>query len=231
MSSIRSGAAAAAALLLVACGGADPELRPAATAGVSWIDAEVGRASQAGVTVSANPGLASGRAVPGEFLYTPTTVRIENNSGAPLLVRYEQFRLATADGETFEAIPVYALVRDPIATDPLFEYDGFAVAPVYEAWFPGIGVWARPWPATTLAYGAYDYQPFMEVYQDRRLLAEALPEGVIQDGGSLRGVVWFEDLSEEVDRVTFQAELVNADTGAEMGRITIPFVNVRDEAE
>jgi hypothetical protein len=55
------------------------------------------------------------------------------------------------------------------------------------------------------------------------MIVKALPEGVLEPGGRVTGFVYFEEV-EDVPRVRFVAQLVNASTGARFGTLTIPFV-------
>ena len=50
-----------------------------------------------------------------------------------------------------------------------------------------------------------------------------LPEGVIDSGGSLDGWLFFERVDNDLERVVFRADLVNADTGRKFAEVRIPF--------
>jgi hypothetical protein len=57
------------------------------------------------------------------------------------------------------------------------------------------------------------------------MLESALLEGVIEDEGYVKsGFLYFQEVSEDLSRVTFTFELVNAATGERFGAIRIPFV-------
>jgi hypothetical protein len=55
------------------------------------------------------------------------------------------------------------------------------------------------------------------------MLRQALPEGTLEEGGSVTGFLYFQDVSEREGRVTLQARLVDARTGEQFGTLSIPF--------
>lgn len=55
------------------------------------------------------------------------------------------------------------------------------------------------------------------------MLAEALPEGVHEDGGRVDGFIYFQNVTRE-DQVRFELKLVDASNGTELGTpISVPF--------
>ena len=55
------------------------------------------------------------------------------------------------------------------------------------------------------------------------MLSEALPEGVVQDGGSVSGFVYFQSVTGRESAVQFEMNLVDASGGEAFGVIAIPF--------
>lgn len=47
----------------------------------------------------------------------------------------------------------------------------------------------------------------------------ALPDGVLESGGRAEGWFYFEKVQDNVDRLTFRADLVHAETGRQFGEI------------
>ena len=85
------------------------------------------------------------------------------------------------------------------------------MAPYYSAVYSTMGV-----------YDPYYYDAYETYYADidlptPEMLQHALPEGVVDPGGSVTGFIYFEDVSDDVPRVEFRGQLVDASTG------TIPF--------
>lgn len=56
------------------------------------------------------------------------------------------------------------------------------------------------------------------------MLQKAIPEGVLEDNGHVRGFFYFQKIGEDVSRFSINAELVNAETGETFGMVTIPFI-------
>jgi hypothetical protein len=56
------------------------------------------------------------------------------------------------------------------------------------------------------------------------MLAKGIPDGVLEPGGQISGFLYFEKLPGSLERITFEADLVNARTGANFGTVRIPFV-------
>ena len=106
---------------------------------------------------------------------------------------------------------------------PGFGYDGFFVSPTYGPAWTGLSPWAGPFAADPLYYDTFHARWPVEL-PTASMVATALPEGVIEPGGSVSGFLFFEDVPEEVERVTFRMDLVNADTGESFGGLRIPFI-------
>jgi hypothetical protein len=165
---------------------------------------------------------------------TPVRVRIENRSGSPVLIRYSDIKLASANGPSYAAIPPFAIdatVSEPRlapgyapVTAPGFAGAGFSVAPTYSPMYPG-------WPAMRggFTYDPLYYQAYGDYWREIELptpamLERALPEGRIEAGGSVEGFLYFEKVNPEVNRVEFRMDLHNAERGREMGTLEIPFI-------
>jgi hypothetical protein len=56
------------------------------------------------------------------------------------------------------------------------------------------------------------------------MLAKGIPEGVLEPEGRISGFLYFEKLPDNLDRITFEADLINARTGVTLGTVRIPFV-------
>lgn len=187
-----------------------------------------------GVRVTAQPGQWPGD-VPISREVLPIEVTIQNDSDKPLRLTYDQFTLEGADGRTLGAMPPFEIsgdVQDPVLARrygtivrPEFGFDrSFLVAPYYADVYPSLGVVEGPW----------DYDPF---YFERHygfwrradlptpeMLSRALPEGELRPGGEVTGFLFFQPLRDEIDDVTFRAELVNAANRYRFAVASIPFV-------
>jgi hypothetical protein len=160
---------------------------------------------------------------PGDLwqIVTPVRVAIENHSGAPLRIHYKQFELTGPTGMTVHAIPPFRIQRPGVVT-PYYPYVDFYVPPVFSPWYPGVPTWAGP----------FDYDPFyFDTYYvwkqplpSSDMLAKALPVGVLDNGGRITGYLYFQKVPKEVPEVTFTANLVDAKTDKDIGKIAIPLV-------
>jgi hypothetical protein len=172
---------------------------------------------------------------------TPLQVTIRNNGQAPLVLRYEYFVLYGDNGEQFAALPLFDFRTAAIAgaapqpakqytpmSDTRFEQTGFNVAPYYAAIYPQTPVAPSVFLFNESYYQAYggelgkaDLPP--EVYK------WVIPEGILQSGGSIKGVLLFEPVDPKLRSVTFRSSLVNGN-GRMVGFIAIPFL-VKRQAE
>lgn len=157
---------------------------------------------------------------------TPVLVTISNGSTVPLRIRYNEFQLVSANGQRFAAMPPFLLegeVSVPVTT-PFFPGTGFEVAPYLSPFYPGISPFAGPFAADPLYYDTY-FPAFREIeLPTTDMLARALPEGVVAPGGEVTGFLYFQEVGDEAERVSYRAELVNALTGEPFGVVAIPFV-------
>lgn len=140
----------------------------------------------------------------------PVRVRITNNSGEPVSIRYEEFKLTANDGETYTPIPSVAVSGEVQVKSPLFTYTRYAVAPYYVAAYPGVSSYTGPF-----AYHRAYYDTYAGYWGEANLptvemLAWALPEGVLEDGGYVDGYLYFPRIPSSKDQVRFQAKLTPA---------------------
>lgn len=164
---------------------------------------------------------------------TPLRLRIENSSGQPLRIRYDAFALISDTGERYTALPPI-LVEDVAEelehgeqririASPAFDYRYFHIAPRYRRFYPHIDVVEGPFIYDPVYYRHY-YGYWRETQlPTEEMLEEAIPEGVLDDGGSLAGFLYFEPVDPDEGFVTFRADIVYADNGQIPGAISIPF--------
>ena len=154
---------------------------------------------------------------------TPVQIRIENDGHWPLSVRYASAALVSAAGETFRAIPPFD-VRGAkhTALVPRFGHKNVAVAPYLASVYEGLE--AEPSPMD------FDYHDDVYDHWRRNLRAPpsrfmrevAIPEAWVRPDGELSGFLYFEQVPERLQEVTFSFDLVNADTGQRIETLCIP---------
>ncbi len=216
-----------AAALAAACAAQKTTLKPA-----SGAVADVARAD--GVQVTVAGGGWTGHPAELEGTLTPLRVDIRNDSGRPIRVRFDEIKLVSPAGREYAALPPYEIdetLTEPVdkPLDPEFAHDRFYVVPYASRHFtPGLRPWNEPFAYDAAYYGPLyaewpAYSRRVEVkLPTEDMVSRGLPEGVIEDGGSVSGFVYFQKVPGSLDRVDFRAELVDARTGEEFGTVTVP---------
>lgn len=177
-------------------------------------------------------------------------VVIENHSGREVRVAYDDFTLVGGDGFSYHPVaplpgmeptsareaPVIVLVDSrppaqpvhparpitpaprPPPPPPRHPPVRFYVAPHYRYWWPHPFVWVRPFPIPRTAPAWSTALPTDD------MIAEALPEGVLQDGGRVEGFLYFRGVTARESRVTLRFELTDANDERPFGTASLPLV-------
>jgi len=161
---------------------------------------------------------------------TPVEVRLENHSGRPLSIRYELFDVEGNSRFHYSAIPPLELDEATEDTSPVCNA---AWAPRSYRWgWYGRGWQSRSWIRPEWSNPFYDpyYDPFYRPYErceeplpSKDMVEQALPEGTLENGGTVAGFLYFQGVTEREKEVTLQAQLVDARTGEPFGSLSIPF--------
>jgi hypothetical protein len=83
-------------------------------------------------------------------------------------------------------------------------------------------VWSGPFAYEPPDYGGF-YARWPERLPTRDMLSEALPEGVVQDGGRVAGFVYFRRVTARESAVEFELTLADASDGKAFALVAIPF--------
>jgi hypothetical protein len=229
----------AAALLAVGCV-TETRLQPLPTAETTRGGAAV--IEEQGVRLVADGDAWRGTPSTLERLVTPVQVRIENQSGRPLRLQYETFTLLGSSRFQYSALSPFELAEEsgtayggsgPGGSSANLQlsvgtgfgwYSGWGRMPFYAWGHRGRGLY-NPWydPWYDPFFRPYSYWSAPEPLPTRDMLRQALPEGTLEDGGTITGFLYFQDVSEREGRVTLQARLVDARTGEQFGTLAIPF--------
>lgn len=219
-------------------GGQEPELAAQPRTNMLQVNgAEVG--SQAGVQIRVAPVMRTSRYT-NEADYRPVHVEIRNESEHPLRIGYDNFTLEGPGAASAEAVPV--LWIDDSGRDIPgiggaatlgWGHRNFEVAGDYAEMYPALRAYEGDFRSTTVdAYQARQPSGIPpSVLRDSLLLLESIPEGVVRPGGRIEGMLWFEAIEGADSTLTFTADLVNAQTGMEFGRITVPLALSRSGIE
>lgn len=240
MTMIRS-IALVSGIALVACA-QQKVLEPAPGAKLAPGRKDVAEAATAGVALKVSGDSWKGDPQDLGTLFTPILVTLQNQSGKTLRVSYQDFTLTGGSGFKYAAIPPMKAkgtisaeaasprprmaVWDGSAPAQLrrarFEGRGFYVAPHFSYLYPGFEPWGGPFAYDPLYYDTY-YARWPERLPTRDMIAEALPEGAVQDGGSVSGFVYFQSMTGRESAVQFEMNLVDATNGSSFGLAAIPF--------
>ena len=209
---------------LAGCAHYGPEFMPAPGTQLVWGAKNTGVSTTAGVTVAVNGQRWPGS--PGELgaIVTPMEVTVTNHSGQPVRLTHEMFALAGPTGVRVHALSPFEIQRPGS--------QGYGYGP-YTSW--GFG-WGGPWSSWygPWGYGGYGpwgyggywapYYYYSEPLPSRDMLQGALPEGVLAEGGSAHGYVYFPYVGDKPGQVLFTAEVVSAKTEERIAEIRVPLV-------
>jgi hypothetical protein len=185
-----------------------------------------------GVRLVADGAAWEGRPSNLERRLTPVEVRLENHSGRPLRIRYELFDVEGGTRFHYAAIPPLSLDEVSAGSSPIC---GASYLPRgwHRPWGWDRRGWGRaPWRQPGWYNPYYDpfYDPFYRPYirceeplPTQDMLEQALPEGTLQDGGTVSGFLYFQGVAEREKLATLKAQLVDARTGEPFGELSIPF--------
>jgi hypothetical protein len=235
---VRSALLALGALIAVGGCAHAPELKPQSPS-----QAVAGKQNTAAADVEGVHVLVAGDAWKGhESLadqLTPIKIALENRSGRPLRLSYPDFTLNGGTGAQYSPL---AATKDKGAA---YRFGSVMKSAVYQPAAIYVPVTSRctnqerladaPYPAysypgVTPAGGVFPYAapdehdpscPPLEASAE--MLAEALPQGVVQNNARVSGFIYFQGVGNRESTVQLQMNLVDANNGQSFGRVAIPF--------
>lgn len=234
-------------LLLTLAGCAvEPILIPDRSASLATGADPIAVAELSGVRVTLNTAAWSGEPRDLALTMSPILISLENHSGRNLRIAYRDFAIVGANGFRYAALtllpgqapsgaaepgalPDFRFVdyhpARPVTPRPLppprFHHHRFFVAPPYRHWYPNVFVW----PHVFVYDGsAYDRSRWPVQLPTNDMLAEGLPEGVLEQGGSLSGFLFFQGVTQAERRVRLEMKLIDASTNDELGTLSVPLL-------
>ena len=217
----------AGSLLLLSSCAHSPELTPDPSVPRAPGNDKAALVDVAGIRLAISPDDWKGDPSNLTEVFTPLYVTIENASGKPLRISYADFALSGASGFRYAAIPPLAakgaVVSQVAPVQSRFYADRFFIAEHYSPYYPAFSPWVYPLPYDPLYYDRY-YAYWPEPLPTRDMLAEALPEGAVQDHGRVAGFLYFQSVVTKESQATFEMNLIDASNGQPFGKITIPFI-------
>jgi hypothetical protein len=162
-----------------------------------------------------------------ETAVTPLKVTLFNDSTHAVTFRYDQVYLEGPDGKRYAALPPYEAQREAAQTvapppGPPLAYNRFFVAPHMRWYYPYMTPFANPF-----LYDPIYYDEHYRYWQTRHAVARevrgmAIPEGVIEPGGSVSGYVFFEHVPAKQRQATLHASLLDAQDGRAVAEVSVP---------
>ncbi len=222
--------ALAVVLCLASCA-RGPELRPAAAAERVGGHDTIATAEGSGVRVVIDTD-AWRRAPPDLGPILPIRISFVNGSGHALRLRYDEFALVRRDGKRLTALPPLSVHdtegESTVVTtyDPTFAWRGaFYVASPYEPYYKReASAWQGPFNVDPYYYRTH-YAEWPAHLPSTDMVQEGLPEGVLGQGATLTGFLYFRDETEQDQYVIFRTQLVDARTATTFGDVDIPLMH------
>ena len=225
-------------VLLGAACAFEPVLVP--DTGANTLGDKVAFTETQGVRVSVNGDAWRGEPFNLPDVLTPLHVSIENGGPVPLRLAYRDFAIIGESGMRYAALPplqaesqlptgrvsgvkLYTVTyrAAPARTAPRFHHRRFYVAPHYGYYYPGYPLWASPFPYASFGPTPYSWPQRLPTED---MIAEALPEGVLEPGGHVDGFVYFQGVTQREDHVKFDFKLVDGSTQQQVGEAVVPFL-------
>ena len=183
-------------------------------------------ASARGINLDVRVNSWSGDPADLEDILTPVKLTIRNEGEHALSVRYRDFSLSNPQGIRSSALPPfrihgYASEPAPVIV-PAFAYSNFFVYPNYGFYGPGLGFWRDDWGWNGGWYGTY-YGYWQQSLPTADMLRKAIPEGVVNSGGSVDGYLYFQKVPKDARELQFDASLMDAQTHRSIATIHVPF--------
>lgn len=195
-----------AALFALAGGCGHPELRPAPAYKSAIGRRTLAVESRGGLTVTADGSVWDGSPTNLDTKVTPVWVTLHNKTGQPLRIQYDEFVLRGARGGSYAALTPYALRA--VDSGPRYEvsnggyFERFSIAPYLAPHYPWLPVWGSPLPSGLDGHSVTD----RAILPTTSMIERALPEGVLGDGGTASGYLYFQRVDPH-GNVTFVAQL------------------------
>jgi hypothetical protein len=178
----------------------------------------VAAATAAGVRVTTDTDEWRGTALAPTLV--PLQVTIENNSDQPLRIRHREIWLAGAGGARAAALPTVNLAdkNPPVPSRYPYAWFGFHLAPQFALFYRGFwtGAWTFEHDAETYQVRYRELMALMRPTPD--MARHALPEGVLESGGYITGMLFFR---RPAHAGTLVVDLVDAASANRFGTVEV----------
>lgn len=226
-----------ATLLLAASCVSGPRLQPTTEAQVLPANRDTAVTESSGVKLMADASVWKGSPSNLGQTLTPVYVRLDNQSGRALRINYDDFSLLGAESRFhYSALPPFSLRQSGMSSSEQGTggsgrtsfFVGSSGSWGGGGYYGRRGPWGSPFYAPYYGYGPYYPGPYAsyqceEPLPTRDMLRKALPEGTLEDGGTVQGFVYFQAVTGRENGVVLQMRPVDASSGESLGTLDIPF--------
>jgi hypothetical protein len=174
------------------------------------------RHSASGVQVELDPRAWRWGAV--EHSLAPVRVTVTNHGPRPLLVRTRQFALRSVWGDELAALPPYETAGEP---ETVRLERGASTGFEYAPWSPRRYGDPIRRPSDPMYFHERQGEDAPAIPPNEDVVRRALPEGILQPGGTVTGFLYFPD-QRRGTALTFVADVVDATTGQLEGTVSVP---------
>ena len=173
---------------------------------------------------------------------TPLKITVANNNENPIKITYDNMKLVSEDSTVFTALPIYNLIgtvndvqlapEHNVIVESEIDHDRFYIYPMYTRVYNNIPITDYKYFEDPSYYSQY-YSEWNETGMPTAGMRNlALPEGILDNGGSISGFVYFQKVDADVESVELSMDIINAENNEVLGNIQLPFwVMLEMEAE
>jgi hypothetical protein len=154
-------------------------------------------------------------------LVTPLRVTLSNQGSEPVRIQYRDFALVATGFRSSALSPFHIQRPGTMRVQPYYPWTGFYIAPRWSPFYPSIAPWGGGWD-----WGPYGdgFAEVSEPLPSHDMLSKALPEGVLQPGGTVSGYLYFQHVGPDIGSLQFQAVLISPNTEQRVAFLRLPFV-------
>jgi len=164
----------------------------------------------------------------------PLQITIDNGSEDPIVISYNEFDLKNNEGREYSVLPLYMYDIDldkivmekdyKVVPKPSYKLNNFYIYPLYSPIYTGIETTHYDYVVDPNIQKKYFLWNAMDnELPTQNMRNKALTEGVLDKDGIVSGYLFFEDVLPTDEKVTFNFDIVNANTGETEGTIEIPY--------
>lgn len=195
-------------------------------------------AESSGVSIRIEPDAWKGVVSVNEKI-TPLKITINNNSGYLLRIRYNEFFMRGETQKIYSTYPPFEINGTMSEPEILLPYpfpiksnvvhSKFAVASYCSRMFPSMPEYRDIKGIDSNYYCKYYAEWARILLPTEVMLQEVLPDGVLSDGGSVSGFLYFEKLGDTRQQICFSFKLIDAVGGRQFGELHLQLALIKQK--